>query len=196
MAVNRNKPRGTGYEPVVNEGSFVTSDGTQKTGDREIQRKIRVNAMRNYWRRRRFETKSVSDEASMQSRGVTFEKPPCDSVLDDSARIRGRENKQPKVSAGLVEATVETKDWSSKHAVRNVAADGDLLPSRAASQGTPATHPQERDTGKNCDHEDALMSGSSVTSLSIGVGNGIADPFNSSALEGTRRDSFLLSHRK
>ena len=196
MAVNRNKPRGPGYEPVVNECSFVTSNGTQKTGDREVQRKIRANAMRNYWRRRRFETKSVSDDASTQTRSVTSEESPRDLVLDDSARIWWWENEQPKVSAGLVEATVETKDWSSKQAVRNEAADCDLLPSRAASRTARATHPQKQDTDKKCDHEETLVNESSVTSLSISVGDGIADPFNASALEGSRRDSFLLSHRK
>lgn len=193
MAPNRNTPRRPGCEPIVNERSFVFSDGPHKTSDREVRRQIRANAMRDYWRRRRLETKSVSDNGSTQSRGVTFEDSPCDLGYDEPARVSWPENGQQKLSSGLVEATVESTDCSSREMVKKVAAECPLLPSHAATQTAHATHPQKRDTGKN---EVVFLNESSISNLSFNIGNGMIDPFNASALEGSRRDSFILSHRK
>ena len=196
MGLNSNTSSHSGYESIVNDSSFVVSDGTPNSNDKAVQRKIRANAMRDYWRRRKLETKSLPDDGPAQSRSVELETSPGDSDFEYSDRIWWQEIGQPKLSSDLVEATAEAKDCSSRHGVKPRAAKCYLLPFHTATQKTHATHPQRRDTGKNRDHEGMYLKGSNVANLSISIGNSMADPFNASALEGSRHDSFLLSHRE
>ena len=196
MGLNSNTSSHPSYEPIVNDCSFVISDGTQSSNDKAVQRKIRANAMRDYWRRRKLETKRVPDEGPVQSRSVELETSPGNSSFEYSDRIWWQEIGQPKLSSELVEATAETRDCISRHGVKPRAAKYYLLPLRDATQKTHAAHPQRRDTGKNRDHESVYLNGSNVANLSISIGNSMADPFNASALEGSRHDSFLLSHRE
>ena len=175
MAPKPNTPRHPRFEPIVNERSFVFSDGIHKASDGEVRRKIRANAMQDYWRRRKLGTKSVSDNRSMRSRSVTFEDSPCDLGDDEPATIWWRENGRPKLSSGSVEATVEPTDSS------------------AAAQTAHATHPQKGDPSKN---EAMVLNRNSITDISFDIGNSMFDPFNASALDGSRNERILLSHCK
>ena len=189
MGLNRYTQTRPGYEPTVDDFSFVISDGTRKTNDREVQRKIRANAMRDYWRRRKLETKSIPDHGSTQSCNVGFETSCGDLGFDGSERIWWREG-------GVVEAGLEAKDCSSRYAAKRVAAECHLLLPHPATQSAHATPSQRRDTSKHRENEGESRNGSSIAALSIRMGNSMSDPFNASALEISRHDSFLLSHRK
>lgn len=189
MGLNNYTPTRPGYEPTVDDCSFVISDGTRKTNDREVQRKIRANAMRDYWRRRKFETKSIPDHCSTQNRNVDLETSFTDLGFDGSERIWWREVGQRKLASRVVEAGLEAKDCSSGPAIQNVAAEWRLSPSHP-------TPPQRRDTSKDCENEGESRNGSSIATLPIRMGNSMSDPFNASALEISRHDSFLLSHSK
>ena len=196
MGLKSDTPRQPGYQPIYNDCSFVSSDGPRKSNDREVQRKIRANAMRDYWRRKRLETQNVPDHSSTQSRSVNLESSPRDLGFEHLERIWWRDTRQPKPPSGLAEASLEAKDCIPRHAERNLRAECHLLPLRPATQKAFATHPQRRDTGKKLNREGVSLNESCVTDLSIRVGTNVADPFNASALGGNRQNSFLLSHRK
>ena len=195
MELSSNTPRRSIYGPTVDDHSFVFSDGAHKLGDKEVQRKVRANAMRDYWRRRKLETKKVPAHCSNRSHSVKFKIAPSDLGFKNPERVWRWEVGSSKPSSGLTEEPMEEEGCSSRHEVKKVAAEGHLLPSHAVTQTANACNPPRGETGKNPHHEGLPLDEGSITSLSMSVGNGMVDPFNATALEGSRYNSFLLSQR-